>query len=186
MASADTAAHHVVDEVAASKSKKGKKATEEEVVIAPGKGKGTKSTPGFKPPQSSIHKDNVYRSGRAMKAPRHQPPSVAAPAAGSTQGKQRKGHRFRPGTVALREIRKYQKRAWTCSSPRSRSSALVKEIKQDFGNELQDPARCSHGAQGSFRGVLGEVVRVWQPCLQFAASLPRLRSSSVTRISSRR
>ncbi|GAA5987442.1 hypothetical protein JCM10908_001954 [Rhodotorula pacifica] len=49
------------------------------------------------------HKTAIKRPGgkRPVKVPK--PPTMTA------SGKPRKPHRFRPGTVALREIRKYQK-----------------------------------------------------------------------------
>lgn len=46
----------------------------------------------------------------------------------------RKPHRFRPGTVALREIRKEQ-RSTKNLLPRAAVKRLVKEILQDFGCE---------------------------------------------------
>ncbi|RZC79549.1 hypothetical protein C5167_003756 [Papaver somniferum] len=46
----------------------------------------------------------------------------------SATGGVKKPHRFRPGTVALREIRKYQK---------STDLRLVREIAQDFKTDLR-------------------------------------------------
>ncbi|CAN6297642.1 unnamed protein product [Urochloa humidicola] len=60
------------------------------------------------------------------KAPRKQPAT----------GGMKKPHRFRPGTVALHEIRKYQKSTelLICKLPFQR---LVREIAQDFKIDLR-------------------------------------------------
>ena len=49
------------------------------------------------------------RKSTGGKAPRKQLATKAARASASTKGGIKKPHRYRPGTVALREIRKYQK-----------------------------------------------------------------------------
>ena len=49
------------------------------------------------------------RKSTAAKAPRKQLASKAARKSAPATGGIKKPHRFRPGTVALREIRKYQK-----------------------------------------------------------------------------
>ena len=51
------------------------------------------------------------RKSTGGKAPRKQLATKAARKAAPSAGGTRKPHRFRPGTVALREIRKYQKSA---------------------------------------------------------------------------
>ncbi|CAK7348721.1 unnamed protein product [Dovyalis caffra] len=48
---------------------------------------------------------------------------------------QRKKHRFRPGTVALREIRKYQK-TWTSLIPAASFIRCVRMITQEFSQEV--------------------------------------------------
>jgi histone H3 len=64
-----------------------------------------------------------------------QPPGALIAQPRRTGDKARK-RRFRPGTVALREIRKYQKT--TCLLLRRMPFAqLVREIAQDFRNELR-------------------------------------------------
>jgi histone H3 len=70
------------------------------------------------------------RKGLATKATRKTAPT--APATGGVK----KPHRFRPGTVALREIRKYQKSTELLlrSLPFQR---LVREVAQDFKQELR-------------------------------------------------
>ena len=49
------------------------------------------------------------RKSTGQKAPRKQLASKAARKSAPATGGIKKPHRFRPGTVALREIRKYQK-----------------------------------------------------------------------------
>lgn len=50
--------------------------------------------------------------------------------------KERKKHRFRPGTVALREIRKYQKKV-DLLIPKAPFSRLVREIMHEIDPELR-------------------------------------------------
>lgn len=48
----------------------------------------------------------------------------------------RKQHRYKPGTVALREIRKYQKTT-ELLIPKASMQRLVKEIAQDYTNDIR-------------------------------------------------
>jgi histone H3 len=70
------------------------------------------------------------------KAPRKQVASKAARKSPSGSGGVKKPHRYRPGTVALREIRKYQRSAELLirKLPFQR---LVREISLDFKNDLR-------------------------------------------------
>ena len=69
------------------------------------------------------------------KAPHKQLATKAARKSASTTGGVKKPHRYRPGTVALREICHYQKSTelLVCKLPFQRS---VKEIAQDFKTDL--------------------------------------------------
>lgn len=69
-------------------------------------------------------------------APRKQLATKAARKLAPGTGGVRKPHRYRPGTVALREIRKYQKSTdlFIRKLPFQR---LVREIAQDFKNDLR-------------------------------------------------
>lgn len=70
------------------------------------------------------------------KAPRKQLATKAARKSAPADPKVRKPHRYRPGTVALREIRKYQK----CTDLLIRKlpfQRLVREIARDFKNDLR-------------------------------------------------
>jgi histone H3 len=51
-------------------------------------------------------------------------------------GHHKKPHRFRPGTVALREIRRYQK-STEMLIPKLPFSRLVREIAQDYKDDLR-------------------------------------------------
>ena len=57
-------------------------------------------------------------------------------AAGEPAGGVKKPHRFRPGTVALRQIRQYQK-STELLIRRLPFQRLVREIAQDFRNDLR-------------------------------------------------
>jgi histone H3 len=70
------------------------------------------------------------------KAPRKQLAKKAARRSAPTAGGVKKPHRYRPGTVALREIRKYQK-STDLLIRKLPFSRLVREIAQDFKNDLK-------------------------------------------------
>ncbi len=57
-----------------------------------------------------------------------------APAAG---GEAKKAHRFKPGTQALRDIRRQQKSSDCLAIPKLNFSRLVREIAQDFNADLR-------------------------------------------------
>jgi histone H3 len=61
---------------------------------------------------------------------------AAAAAAAATVDRKRKPHRFRPGTVALKEIRRYQK-STDLLIRKLPFQRLVREIAQDFRNSLR-------------------------------------------------
>ena len=65
------------------------------------------------------------RQHLATKAARRQPPAAV-----------RKPHRYRPGTVALREIRRYQK-STDLLIRKAPFQRLVREIAQNFGTDLR-------------------------------------------------
>ena len=76
------------------------------------------------------------RKSTGGKAPRKQLATKAARKSAPATGGVKKAHRYRPGTVALREIRRYQKRTELLvrKLPFQR---LVREIAQDFKAELR-------------------------------------------------
>ncbi|XP_042070325.1 uncharacterized protein LOC102299975 [Haplochromis burtoni] len=80
-------------------------------------------------------KQTARKSTRG-KAPRKQLATKAARKSAPATGGVKKPHRYRPGTVALREIRRYQKSTelLICKLPFQR---LVREIAQDFNTDLR-------------------------------------------------
>nr|VDC88884.1 unnamed protein product [Brassica rapa] len=71
------------------------------------------------------------RKSTGGKAPRKQLATKAARKSAPTTGGVKKPHRYRPGTVALREIRKYQK-STELLIRKLPFQRLVREIAQDF------------------------------------------------------
>src|SRR3954466_6169890 len=79
------------------------------------------------------------RKNTGAKAPRKQLANKAArktAAVASTGGGVKKPHRFRPGTVALREIRKFQK-STELLIRKLPFQRLVREIAQDYKTDLR-------------------------------------------------
>src|SRR3954453_20649156 len=79
------------------------------------------------------------RKSTGGKAPRKQLATKAARKSAPATGGVKKPHRYRPGTVALREIKAYQKGKYATillirKLPFQR---LVREIAQDFKNDLR-------------------------------------------------
>ena len=89
--------------------------------------------------------------------------SAPAPAPVARDGGIKKPHRYRPGTVALREIRRYQK-STELLIRKLPFQRLVREIAQDFKTDLrfQSSPRCWRPAGGR-RGIPGWPVRGHQP-----------------------
>jgi histone H3 len=76
------------------------------------------------------------RKSTGGKAPRKQLATKAARKSAPTAGGVKKPHRYRPGTVALREIRKYQK-STELLIRKLPFQRLVREIAQDFKSDLR-------------------------------------------------
>ena len=76
------------------------------------------------------------RKSTGGKAPRKHVASKAARKATPSGGGIKKPHRFRPGTVALREIRRYQK-STELLIRKLPFQRLVREIAQDFKTDLR-------------------------------------------------
>ena len=76
------------------------------------------------------------RKSTGGKAPRKQLATKAARKSAPTAGGVKKPHRYRPGTVALREIRKYQK-STELLVRKLPFQRLVREIAQDFKTDLR-------------------------------------------------
>ena len=89
------------------------------------------------------------RKSTGSKAPRKQ---LASKTAGD-ETKARKKPRFRPGTVALREIRKYQK-STELLIRRAPFQRLVREVAQDFKTDLRFQASAVMALQESCEAYL--------------------------------
>ena len=76
------------------------------------------------------------RKSTGGKAPRKQLATKAARRSGPATGGIKKPYRFRPGTVALREIRKYQKTT-DLLIRKLPFQRLVREVAQDFKSDLK-------------------------------------------------
>ena len=75
------------------------------------------------------------RKSTGGKAPRKQLATKSARKAAPNAGGVKKPHRYRPGTVALREIRRFQK-STDLLIRKAPFQRLVREIAQDFKNDL--------------------------------------------------
>ena len=76
------------------------------------------------------------RKSEGGKAPRKALSTKAAKKTTPSVGGVKKPHRYRPGTVALREIRRYQK-STDLLIRKLPFQRLVREIAQDFKNDLR-------------------------------------------------
>ena len=76
------------------------------------------------------------RKSTGGKAPRKQLATKAARKSAPATGGVKKPHRFRPGTVALREIRRYQK-STDLLVRKLPFQRLVREISEDFKSDLR-------------------------------------------------
>jgi histone H3 len=78
----------------------------------------------------------IARLSTGGKTPRQHYAVKAARISGPKNGGVRKPHRFRPGTVALREIRKYQK-STDLLMKKLPFQRLVREIAQNYAADLR-------------------------------------------------
>ena len=76
------------------------------------------------------------RKSTGGKAPRKQLATKAARKSAPATGGVKKPHRYRPGTVALREIRRYQKTTELLLRKKP-FFMLVKEVMQDFNGDMR-------------------------------------------------
>jgi len=88
------------------------------------------------PPIKMARTKQTARKSTGGKAPRKQLATKAARKSAPATGGVKKPHRYRPGTVALREIRRYQK-STDLLIRKLPFQRLVREIAQDFKNDLR-------------------------------------------------
>uniref|UniRef100_A0A8C9TY41 Histone H3 n=1 Tax=Scleropages formosus TaxID=113540 RepID=A0A8C9TY41_SCLFO len=95
------------------------------------------------------------RKSTGGKAPRKQLATKAARKSAPATGGVKKPHRYRPGTVALREIRRYQK-STELLIRKLPFQRLVREIAQDFKTDLrfQSSSAAILEPKGSFQSHL--------------------------------
>ena len=93
------------------------------------------------------------RKSTGGKAPRKQLATKAARKSAPATGGVKKPHRYRPGTVALREIRKYQK-STELLIRKLPFQRLVREIAQDFKNDLRFRAQAIFALQEASEAYL--------------------------------
>jgi histone H3 len=98
------------------------------------------STPSTNPPHAAniqiARTKQTARKSTGGKAPRKQLATKAARKTAPATGGVKKPHRYRPGTVALREIRRYQK-STELLVRKLPFQRLVREIAQDFKSDLR-------------------------------------------------
>ena len=93
------------------------------------------------------------RKSTGGKAPRKQLATKAARKKSPSSGGVKKPHRYRPGTVALREIRRYQK-STDLLIQKLPLQRLVREISQDFKHDVRFNATALLGFHESAEAYL--------------------------------
>ncbi|CAN6608995.1 histone H3 [Trichomonascus vanleenenianus] len=119
-------------------------------------------------------KSTIARKSTSGKAPRKQIASKAARKSApstSAPGGVKKPHRYKPGTVALREIRRYQK-STELLIRKLPFQRLVREIAQDFKTDLR--------FQSSAIGALQESVEAYLVSLFEDTNLCAIHAKRVT------
>lgn len=94
----------------------------------------TKSTSPSQMPTLSVGSDEEAPKTSLENNVVVEPVAAQEPAAQEPEAKRQKKHRFRPGTVAIREIRKEQK-STDLIFPKTPFQRLVREIAQDMNKE---------------------------------------------------
>lgn len=98
------------------------------------------------------------RKSTGGKAPRKQLATKAARKSAPSTGGVKKPHRYRPGTVALREIRRYQK-STELLIRKLPFQRLVREIAQDFKTDLRFQSAAIGALQVCFENTTFYVLR---------------------------
>uniref|UniRef100_A0A8C2WNQ8 Histone H3 n=1 Tax=Cyclopterus lumpus TaxID=8103 RepID=A0A8C2WNQ8_CYCLU len=114
------------------------------------------------------------RKSTGGKAPRKQLATKAARKSAPSTGGVKKPHRYRPGTVALREIRRYQK-STELLIRKLPFQRLVREIAQDFKTDL----RFQSAAIGALQVCLHQYNPLtWWVCSRTPTCVPSMPSVS--------
>ena len=96
------------------------------------------------------------RKSTGGKAPRKALATRAARKSAPATGGVKKPHRYRPGTVALREIRKYQK-STELLIHKLPFQRLVREVAQDFKSDLRFQASATLALQNASEAYLSSI-----------------------------
>lgn len=96
------------------------------------------------------------RKSTGGKAPRKQLATKAARKSAPSTGGVKKPHRYRPGTVALREIRRYQK-STELLIRKLPFQRLVREIAQDFKTDLRFQSAAIGALQVNVKSMWREI-----------------------------
>uniref|UniRef100_A0A8D2ZD76 Core Histone H2A/H2B/H3 domain-containing protein n=1 Tax=Scophthalmus maximus TaxID=52904 RepID=A0A8D2ZD76_SCOMX len=113
------------------------------------------------------------RKSTGGKAPRKQLATKAARKSAPSTGGVKKPHRYRPGTVALREIRRYQK-STELLIRKLPFQRLVREIAQDFKTDLRFQSAAIGALQVSSSGARP----TWWACSRTPTCAPSTPSVS--------
>merc|ERR1712013_611916 len=113
------------------------------------------------------------RKSTGGKAPRKQLATKAARKSAPSTGGVKKPHRYRPGTVALREIRRYQK-STELLIRKSPFQRLVREIAQDFKTDLRFQSAAIGALQEASEAYLVGLFEDTSLCAVSAESVPKL------------
>jgi histone H3 len=125
----------------------------------------------FIKPSTMARTKQTARKSTGGKAPRKQLASKAARKSAPSTGGVKKPHRYKPGTVALREIRRYQK-STELLIRKLPFQRLVREIAQDFKSDLR--------FQSSAIGALQESVEAYLVSLFEDTNLCAIHAKRVT------
>ncbi|KAK3835764.1 MAG: histone-fold-containing protein [Linnemannia elongata] len=130
-------------------------------------------TPSFnkQTPKKMARTKQTARKSTGGKAPRKQLATKAARKSAPATGGVKKPHRYRPGTVALREIRRYQK-STELLIRKLPFQRLVREIAQDFKTDLR--------FQSSAIGALQEASEAYLVSLFEDTNLAAIHAKRVT------
>ena len=111
------------------------------------------------------------RKSTGGKAPRKQLAQKAARKSTPTTGGVKKPHRFRPGTTALREIRRYQKNTELLirKLPFQR---LVREVAQDFAVDIRFQSHAIMALQEASEAYLTSLFEDTNLCAIHAKRVP--------------
>ncbi|ELR52422.1 hypothetical protein M91_02497, partial [Bos mutus] len=101
------------------------------------------------------------RKSTSGKAPRKQLATKAARKSAPSTGRVKKPHRYRPGTVALREIRRYQK-STELLIRKLPFQRLVREIAQDFKTDLRFQSAAIGALQEASEAYLAYLVGLFE------------------------